>query len=136
MVVVMNESGPNRQPHRLGDLQLKILKVLWHRGEATVAEVLGGIEDHAELAYTTVATMLRKMEARGLVTHRVEGRSFVYRAQVAAAAVSRSMTNDLVDRLFEGSLADAVSHLLTSREVGRKELDELERLIAERKRRL
>jgi predicted transcriptional regulator len=121
--------------HRLGDLQLRIMKVLWERGEAAVSEVLDALDDtDASLAYTTIATMLRKMEARGLVSHRAEGRSFIYRAKVAADDVSRSMANHLVDRLFEGSLLDAVNHLLSSREVSPDELRQLEKLIAERRK--
>ena len=122
--------------HRLGDLQLKILKVLWDEEEASVSQVLEALDDSSTLAYTTVATMLRKMEARGLVAHRPEGRTFIYRAKVADKDVSRSMTNHLVDRLFEGSLVDAVNHLLTAREVSPHELAELERLIREKKKAL
>jgi len=110
------------------------MKALWEGGEATVTQVLEALADHADLAYTTMATMLRKMEARGLVAHRTEGRSFIYRAKVKAEAVTRSMSDHLIDRLFEGSLTDVVNHLLTTREVSRKELAELERLIAERKK--
>ena len=125
------------KPHRLGDLQLRIMKVLWERREATVAEVLDTLDDaDASLAYTTIATMLRKMEVRGLVSHRVDGRSFIYAPKIAAEDVSRSMADHLVDRLFEGSLLDAVSHLLTTREVSKGELKQLEKLIAERKRKL
>jgi len=120
--------------HRLGDLQLKIMQALWERKEATVSQVIEGLVDHRDLAYTTVATMLRKMEVRGLVAHRVDGRSFLYSAKVPVEDVSRSMADHLVDRLFEGSLTDVVSHLLTTREVSRKELIELERLIAERRK--
>ena len=120
--------------HRLGDLQLKIMKVLWEREEATVSDVHEALIGERDLAYTTVATMLRKMEARGLVKHRVEGRSFVYRAAVASDAVTRGMSDHLLDRLFEGSLADMVSHLLTTREVSREELSKIEKLIAERKK--
>ena len=120
--------------HRLGDLQLRIMQSLWQRGEATVAQVLEDLSDHADHAYTTVATMLRKMEARGLVKHRAEGRTFIYAAKVAADEVSRGMADHLVDRMFEGSLLDVVNHLLTTREVSREELRELEKLIAERKK--
>jgi len=122
--------------YRLGDLQLKIMKLLWPRPEATVAELHEQLQDEKELAYTTVATILRKMEVRGLVKHRLEGRSFVYRAAVPEAAVTRGMADHLVDRLFEGSLTDVVSHLLSTREVGQEELTELERLIARRKKEL
>ena len=60
-----------------------------------------------DLAYTTIATMLRKMEALSLVKHRNEGRSFVYSPAVAAAAVSRSMVDHLIDRVFEGIISRA-----------------------------
>lgn len=120
--------------HRLGDLQLKIMQVLWSREEASVGDVHKALSADSEFAYTTVATMLRKMEERGLVKHRAEGRSFIYQANVAADEVTRSMADHLVDRLFEGSLAATVNHLLSTREVSREELSRLERLIAERKR--
>ena len=124
------------KPHRLGDLQLRIMKVLWNQSDATVADVLASLGPATNLAYTTIATMLRKMEERGLVTHRTDGRTFLYRALVDEAEVSRGMTDHLVDRLFEGSLADVVSHLLTTREVSRDELRELEKLIAAKKKQL
>ena len=120
--------------HRLGDLQLKIMQVLWARAEATVGEVHEALAKEKAFAYTTVATMLRKMESRGLVGHRSEGRSFVYRPLVADRDVTRSMANDLVDRLFHGSLTAAVNHLLTTREISREELTRLEQLIAEKRR--
>jgi predicted transcriptional regulator len=119
---------------RLGDLQLRMMKVLWERGEATVADVHKAVAGERELAYTTVATMLRKMEGRSLVSHRMEGRSFVYRAAVASDAVTRGMADHLLERLFAGSLADMVSHLLSRREISLEELSKLERLIAEKKR--
>jgi predicted transcriptional regulator len=118
---------------RLGNLQLQIMNVLWEHGPGTVAEVQERLENGSELAYTTVATMLRKMEARGLVKHKSEGRRFIYRPAVEQQAVSRTMADDLIDRVFGGSLADAVSHLLDTRDVSREELRELERLIQQRK---
>jgi predicted transcriptional regulator len=125
-----------RKIHRLGDLQLRIMKVLWDRQEAPVSEVFEALGPQANFAYTTIATMLRKMEVRRLVTHRVEDRRFIYRATVAEDEVSRGMADHLVDRVFEGSLADVVNHLLTTRDVSREELLELEKLIARRKKAL
>jgi BlaI family penicillinase repressor len=122
--------------YRLGDLQLKIMKLLWAGTEASVAGLHAQLQDEKELAYTTVATMLRKMEARGLVKHRSEGRTFLYKAAVAEEAVTRGIADHFVDRLFQGSLTDVVNHLLSTREVSRDELTALERLIAQRKRQL
>ncbi len=120
--------------YRLGDLQLKIMKSLWKHGPAGVAEVQQTLGSDAGLAYTTVATMLRKMEDRGLVTHRAQGRRFIYEPTVDAKDVTRSMADDLVDRVFAGSLADTVSHLLQTRDVSPDELRQLERMIHQRKR--
>jgi BlaI family transcriptional regulator, penicillinase repressor len=122
-----------RRIAKLGDLQLRIMKVLWQRGEAAVSDVLKEVAGPNDLAYTTMATMLRKMEARGLVTHRIEGRSFIYRARAKEEEVTRTIADHFVDRLFEGSLTEVVSHLLSTREVSRDELEILEQLIAERK---
>jgi BlaI family transcriptional regulator, penicillinase repressor len=122
-----------RKLARLGDLQLQIMKILWLRGEAAVAEVIKELTGANNPAYTTIATMLRKMEVRGLVAHRIEGRSFIYRARVREEEVTRTMAEHFVDRLFEGSLTEVVSHLLSTREVSRDELEILEQLIAERK---
>ena len=120
---------------RLGDLQLRILRVLWQHGECTVAQVqqhLAG-EQSRLLAYTTVATMLRKMEARGLVRHRSQGRRFLYQATVSDEQVSQRLAGYLLDRLFEGSLAQMVNHLLEHRQVDPQELDRLEELIRRKK---
>src|SRR6266850_6750425 len=108
-----------RKMFRLGDLQLRIMKILWQRAEATVAEVLTGVCSANDLAYTTVATMLRKMEVKGLVAHRIEGRTFVYRPRAREEEVTRTMADHLVDRVFEGSLTEVVSHLLSTREVSK-----------------
>lgn len=124
----------NRE-HRLGDLQLEIMKILWESGQATVNDVHHALAGGSELAPTTVATMLRKMEVRGLVRHRTEGRKFVYEPKVSEEEVSHSMADHVLERVFEGSLADMVTHLLERREVSTDELDELARLIAERKAR-
>jgi predicted transcriptional regulator len=124
----------NGRAYRLGDLQLEIMKLLWRRGASRVADVHKELGS-ARFAYTTVATMLRKMEQRGLVSHHEEGRIFYYEPGVSAEEVTRSTMADLVDRVFEGSLADAVSNLLDIRDVGPEELDRLEQLIQERRRR-
>ncbi len=124
----------SKRVFRLGDLQLRIMRVLWSHGPANVATVQKKLAGEP-LAYTTVATMLRKMEDRGLVCHREEERRFIYESAVGQDEVTRSMADDLVSRLFQGSLADTVSHLLDSRDVSPSELAQLEQLIKERKKR-
>lgn len=115
--------------HRLADLQLAIMQVLWDRSEATVSEVQKVLEPTRPLAYTTVGTMLSKMEASGHVTHRVERRVNVYRATLPREAVSRSMVSDLAQRLCAGDITQLVCHLLDECDVSREELSALKKLI-------
>lgn len=111
----------------LGKLQLAIMRVLWSHGESTVADVHRALERTHGLAPTTIATMLKKMEGKGVVEHRTEGRRFIYRASVSEDSVTRSMVADLKERLFDGSAAALVSHLLRAHEVDDDELAELRR---------
>lgn len=113
----------------LGDLQHAIMKVLWQRGEATCAEVHGTLHPSRGLALTTIATMLRKMEHKGVVAHRSEGRQYVYRPLISEDEVRSSMLNELLERLFEGDPAALVSHLMTDHEIEPEELAELQRLL-------
>ena len=115
--------------HTLGELQHAIMQVLWGRNEATVAEVHETLYDKRGLAPTTIATMLRKMEDKGVVAHRVEGRQFVYRPAVSEDAVRSSMVGELLERLFAGDPAALVSHLVADREIDREEIERLRALL-------
>ncbi|MFO1055212.1 MAG: BlaI/MecI/CopY family transcriptional regulator [Planctomycetota bacterium] len=118
---------------RLGDLQLAILDVVWAKGEATVADVHGALLRERGLATTTIATMLRKMEERGLVASRRDGRVLVYRARVERDEVNRSMVGDLLSRLFDGDPKALVHHLIDEGELDVDALDELRKRIAKKK---
>lgn len=120
--------------HQLAALQLAIMRVLWERGEATVADVRAALHDERPLAYTTVATMLTKMERKGQVSHRVEGRAHFYRSEIDQRQVSRSMVTDLAERLFAGDVTQMVSHLLDGCEMDADELARLKKLIRAKER--
>src|SRR4030042_858052 len=81
--------------HTLGDLQHAIMAVLWERGEATAASVHEALREERGLAPTTIATMLRKMEDKGIVAHRAEGRQFVYRPTVTEELGGRPLAAPL-----------------------------------------
>ena len=117
--------------HSLGDLQLAIMREVWRRGEATVADVHEALLEGRGLAPTTIATMLVKMEKKGVVTHRTDGRRYVYRATVSESEVRRSMVTELTERLFEGDAAALVSHLLAEHGTNARELADIKRRIAE-----
>jgi BlaI family transcriptional regulator, penicillinase repressor len=115
-------------PKNLGDLQLAILRALWERGEAPVSQVHEALRERG-LALTTIATMLRKMEEKGLVAHRDQGRQFFYRAQVDPDVVQRNLVGDLVTRLFDGDPMALVNHLLRAGEIDLGELDDLRKAV-------
>ncbi len=118
--------------HHLGDLQLAIMRVLWNHGQATVAEVHEALEPERGLALTTIATMLTKMEKKGVVDHHAEGRRFIYRPRVSESQVRRSMVADLTSQLFRGDVTALVNHLLSEHEIDDRELAQLRELIAAR----
>ncbi|MFQ5526168.1 MAG: BlaI/MecI/CopY family transcriptional regulator [Thermoanaerobaculia bacterium] len=115
--------------YQLGDLQLAIMRVLWSEAEASASAVHRALWDARGLAPTTIATMLRKMEDRGLVSHRLEGRKFIYRPEVTEESVRSSMVEQLAHRLFGGNAAAFASYLIAENEIDSEELTELTRLV-------
>jgi len=110
------------------------MRVLWQMGEASVAEVQKALEDGHPRALTTIATMLVKMEKKGICTHRSVGRQFLYRATVSEDEVTRSMVSELTTKLFAGDAIALVGHLLREEEFEVSDLARLKRLISKRER--
>lgn len=103
--------------HQLTELQLAILRVLWDRGEATVQDIWEALHAERGLAQTTVATMLTRLERRGVVTRRAESRQYRYRAAVTEPEVQHSMVGELTERLFDGDVTALVQHLLAGEDI-------------------
>lgn len=107
---------------QLSDLQLAVMRVLWSRGEATTADVVADLASERGLAHTTVATLLTRLEKRGVVGQRRDGRSWIYHARASEAEVQRSMVADLVASLFGGDSTALVAHLVSADEVSAGDL--------------
>jgi len=103
--------------HQLTELQLAIMRVIWDRSEATVQEIWEALHAERGLAQTTVATMLSRLERRGVVTRRAQSRQYHYRAAVTEREVQHSMVGELTERLFDGDVTALVQHLLTGKDV-------------------
>ncbi len=116
---------------RLSGRQLAIMHVLWSKGPATVAEVQEALETDHKLAYSTVATLLTRMERKGVVRHSTDGRTFVYEPLISEERVSTSLVSDLVRRAFDGSPSQLVSYLLETEHVDEEELTRIKKLIAQ-----
>ena len=118
------------ETHQLTDLQIAIMRVLWDRREATVADIAEALRDERGLAQTTIATLLSRLERRGVVTHRSRARQFVYSPLVTESEVQRSMVTELTERLFDGDVAALMTHLLSAKEVSSGDLERIKELIA------
>ena len=113
----------------LSKLQVAVMRVLWDRHEATPAEVHRILSRTRPLAITTVATLLARLEKRGAVTHRREGRALVYRAAVSERQVRRTMLGGLVRSLFRSDPGEVVSHLLAERDVSASDIAKIHELL-------
>ena len=123
------------QKRQLGDLQLAIMRVLWERGEVAASDVHKALLEERGLAVTTIKTMLRKLEERGIVAHRANGRQFIYHPLIAESDVREGMVDDLVKRMFSGDSAALVNHLIQAGEIDSDALDELRARVAKKRKR-
>jgi predicted transcriptional regulator len=122
--------------HELGELQMAVMNVLWTRQSATVHEVLDSLDSDRKPAYTTVLTVLRNLEKRGLVTHEsLEGsRMFRYRPMVSAHDAREDILQDVLNRLFAGSPSRLVRHLLETEGFSLSELREIKHALEQQER--
>jgi predicted transcriptional regulator len=110
---------------------LELLKILWELGEGSVRDVNDRLAERREAAFNTVQTQLRNMEEKGLVTHRAEGRTFIYRPLYSR----EQMSSRLLHKVFDGALDQLVLSMLRAKDASDAELEQLERLIAEARER-
>lgn len=111
----------------LGEREADVMSVLWRGAPSTVAEVREALS--APLAYNTVLTILRNLEAKGFVRHTAEGRTFRYAAAVSEATVRGRAVKRLVRKFFGGSPLNVVAHLVEHEELTRDEITHLQSLI-------
>ena len=113
--------------------ELEILKVLWDRGEATVRDVYEELRQRLPIVQNTVQAFLRTMEDKGLVTHRLEGRTFIYQPTYERQQTTQRLAEQLLTRAFDGAMDQLVQSVLSLRQPTKDELARLEQLLAEAK---
>lgn len=114
---------------RFGRVQLRIMRVLWARERANAREITDTLNAEAPIAHSTVQTLLRKLEAKGAVGHDRKDRTFVFYPRVRPDKVKHGATQELIERMFEGSPAGLVSYLLKHEGIGKAELDRIRDLV-------
>ena len=119
----------------LSDLQMDVMRTLWDGGERTVAEVTQALQAGRGLAHTTVSTLLTRLQRRGLVESRRDGRQLVYRALVDERQVRRSMVSGLLGSLFGGDAQALVAHLMREDAISSDDLAKIRGLLDAKKAR-
>jgi BlaI family transcriptional regulator, penicillinase repressor len=116
---------------RMGKVQLQIMQVLWREGRATARQITEALSREKPIAHSTVQTLLRKLEAKGAVTHELQDRTFVFLPLYQQSEVTETATRDLLTRLFNGSVSGLVAHLLKHETISAAELARLRELVEE-----
>ena len=115
------------------EVELEILRALWDKGEATVREVFEVVSEQRALGYTSVLKMLQIMTEKGLVDRREAGKAHIYRAAATQQETQNQLLRDLSQRLFSGSAAQLAMHALALEPASAEEMDEIRRMIRQKK---
>ncbi len=122
---------PPRASTTLTEAEHRLMKLLWQRGESSVGDLQAALPEGGALAYTSVLTTVRVLEAKGYVRHRKEGRAFLYTPIVPEGEARSSAVRQTLLRFFDNSREQLLLSLLGDGEIGPDELERLKRRIAE-----
>ncbi len=119
----------SNSPPRLGKVQLQIMQVIWKHGKVTARQITEELGKTDNIAHSTVQTLLRKMEVKGAITHELDDRTFVFRALYQQNNVKDTAIQDILQRVFGGSIYGLVSQLLKRETIPPDEMRRLRELI-------
>lgn len=121
---------PPKRSITLTDAELRIMRILWARGESLVSDLVAALPEDAPLAYTSILTTVRVLEQKGYVDHRLEGRAFLYSPCLAEEDAGRSEVRHVLGRFFGNSRESLMLSLLGDGEISHEELQRLKHAIA------
>lgn len=119
----------------LTELQLEIMRVLWDRGRATVADVHRALATR-QLAPATISTLLRRLEKKGVIAHDKVGREYAYRPLLSMDAAKRSLITGMTVRMLPDTVPALIHALWKKRRISPEELAEVKALIEAKEREL
>lgn len=114
---------------KLSQSQIELMKVLWRHDKLSVSDVHQALNQHKPLALTTVATMLKRLQEKGVIDHEKDGRQYLYHARVSEAEVRSSMLGNLLNQLFDGEPEALVHHLVDHEAVSEDDLQKIKALL-------
>ena len=120
---------PPKKSNTLTEAELRLMRILWHRGESAVTDLVAAMPEGETLAYNSVLTTIRILEQKGYVQHRQEGRAFLYSPFVAEHEASRSEVRHILSRFFGNSRERLLLALLNDDQITPDELQRLKSAI-------
>lgn len=118
----------------LGELQRAVLEIVWDLGEARVHDILGQLGHRRKLAYTTVLTVMQKLEKAGWLAHRSEGKSYIYMPTRSREEAGAGSVRQFLKRVFEGDAVAMFQHLIRESDLNDEELRELRRMVENKRK--
>ena len=118
----------------LGKLQRSVLEIVWELGEASVHEVRKRLALKKKLAYTTVLTAMQKLEKAGWLRHRNEGKTYIYIPTRTREEAGANSVRKFMERMFDGNALLMFQHLMRQNRLSDQELQELRKMIDEKRR--
>jgi predicted transcriptional regulator len=118
----------------LGELQKAVMETVWEHGEATVGQVRELLKREPQPAYTTILSVMQKLEKAGWLTHRAEGRGYVYLPTRSRDEAGSSTLRTFIDRVFRGDRLLLFQHLLEDKELSAEDLSALKKMIDQKRR--
>ncbi len=122
---------PPKKSITLTEAELRLMKLLWQRGESAVGDLVAAIPEEDPLAYNSVLTTIRILERKGYVSHRQQGRAFIYSPCVAQDEAGKSEVRHILQRFFGNSREKLLLSLLGDEEITPDELERLKKAIKE-----
>lgn len=116
----------------LTDLELEIMQIVWSRGQATVRDVYETLRSRRKVAYTTVMTMMKILEQKKRLKKTLVDRAYLYRPAQPQRQVVRAMVREFLQRVFNGSAAPLLLHLVEDGKLTSRDLEEISRLIGKK----
>ena len=126
-----DRNSPHRRP--LTELQQAILDLIWARGSATAEQVRSGLAPKFPLSDSSVRTLLRRLEARGYLTHRLDGKIFVYEAALPAQSVAAGAVRHIIKRFWSGSAERFLIGMVDENVLSAEEIRKLARTVRKRR---
>ncbi|WP_196141153.1 BlaI/MecI/CopY family transcriptional regulator [Aliikangiella sp. G2MR2-5] len=121
----------------LSDFELEVMHILWRAGESSAPQVHKAIEQKREVAYTTVKTIIDRLEKKGALERtRQEGRTIFFTATIEKSQYRKPIIRDFINRVFLGNSKPLVAHILEEEELSKDDIQYLEALLKEKKKEL